>query len=127
MKKRETILTAVLIVLLLFAGCGAERSIEGVWEQEITVSVLGLGVEEPVQRTDTLRFEFRKDGTGLMTTGAGAAHPAPEVVFHYALEGDTLTIVQDDDGSDMVFTVAMEGESLKLENQRGTFDLKRIS
>ena len=123
MKKRLIALTAAL---LLLAGCGAKEGIEGVWEQETTVSVLGLGMETPVEEPAVQRFEFRKDGTGVMATEAEGI-PATEVAFGYTLEGDTVTLVQDDGGSDMVFTVTLNGDSLKLENPRGNFDLTRAS
>ena len=125
MKKR---LIALAAALLLLAGCGAKDSLEGVWEYEATVNVLGVGIEEPTRRTDIQRFEFREDGTGVITSEFGDDYPnPPDIHFHYTLEGDTLTIVRDDGGSDMVFAVTLDGDALKLEKSRGTFDLKRVS
>ena len=123
MKKR---LIALAAALLLLVGCGAKDSIEGVWEQETTVSVLGLGMETPVEESAVQRFEFKKGGTGIITTEAGD-YPAIDITFRYTLEGETLTIDRDDDGNDMVFTVTLDGDALKLDNPRGTFDLKRVS
>ena len=106
---------------------GEEVSLEGVWEHETTVNVLGIGIEEPTQQTTTQRFEFREDGTGEIITRFHDDHPAPpDIHFHYTLEDNIVTIVRDDGGGEMVFAVTYHDDSLNMENQRGTFDLTRV-
>ena len=106
---------------------GEEVVLEGIWEHVTTVNFLGIGVEEPTQQTTTQRFEFREDGTGEIITRFHDDHPAPpDIHFHYTLEDNIVTIVRDDGGGEMVFTVTYHDDSLNMENQRGTFDLTRV-
>jgi len=116
---------ALLAVLLcLLTGCGKETSIEGTWEQEISLSVLGVGVEERTQVAAVQRFQFNPDGTGLMTVDAGENLPVSEATFQYVLEGDCLVLTWEEGGSES-FSVARTEGSLRLNSSRVELDLKQ--
>ena len=127
MKRRPAVWAVLLIVLLVLVGCAAKQSMEGTWEQEITISVLGTNVDDQTEVSAIQRFQFHADGTGSMTTDAGEDFPVASVEFRYTLEEGELTLTRADGGEDMIFTVTLEKDSLKLENTSGTFDLKRVS
>ena len=117
---------ALLAVLLcLLTGCGKETSIEGTWEQEISLSVLGVGVEERTQVAAVQRFQFNPDGTGLMTVDAGENLPVSEATFQYILEGDCLVLTWEE-GRSVTFAVILTEDALKLDSGRVQLDLGRV-
>ena len=123
---KRLICTILALFLLLLAGCSSQEKITGVWEQEMEMSVLGLGVEEPATVLATARFTFREDGTGsleMIITDDTHTNSARE--FSYHLAEDTLTL---DCGEDQIwlYTVALEGDSLTLSSDRGQYDLARV-
>lgn len=115
----------IVLILLLLTGCGAPETIVGTWEAEMTVSVLGIdqpGTEAPA----VTRFIFRKDGTGSWGTEiSGGSYPEAVREFSYSLEEDVLTLTFAQEDSPTRFTAVLSGDSLTLENPRGSFLLTR--
>ena len=79
MKRRPAVWAVLLIALLVLVGCAAKQSMEGTWEQEITISVLGTNVDDQTEVSAIQRFQFHADGTGSMTTDAGEDFPVASV------------------------------------------------
>ena len=115
----------ILAAALLLAGCGKEETLVGIWEQEITVSV--LGVEGQTEAESIVRFTFREDGTGTQEQMIlDGSHPDAVRDFSWVLEKKTLTLDYGE-GQTAVFTAIVEQEVLKLENHRGSYELKRTA
>ena len=127
--KRWRAMVCILAALVLFClgGCGAKDSIVGTWEAPVEMSVLGVGVESPQMVTSTVRFTFLEDGSGSMDVEAGEEFPAAQRPFQYSTEGDQITLEYAEGASADVFTFTLKGDALSLVNQRGSFDLTRVS
>ena len=116
----------VLTVVLLFSltACRETAGITGIWEQEMEISI--LGVEGQTSALSVLRFTFREDGTGtqeqIITDGS---HPNAGREFSYRLEENRLTLDYGV-GLSEVFSIVMDEAILKLENDRGKFELTRV-
>lgn len=116
---------ALLLVILLLAGCTEPSGLTGTWVAEIPITVLGL--EEQKETTGEVRFIFRPDGTGSWSTEIpGGNYPEAVREFHYLQEGNNLTLSYGEDAADTEFTLHLTEDSLKLESQRASFDLIRI-
>ena len=116
------ILTAVL--LLLLTACGDASGITGIWEQQMEISI--LGIEGQASALSVLRFTFREDGTGTQEQIIkDGNHPNARREFTYQQEGDKLTLDYGG-GQREEFSVVMDTSTLKLENNRGKFELTRV-
>ena len=123
--KRSLCILLTLAFLLSLTACGGEPEITGIWEQEMEISVLGEGVEEPTAAASLLRFNFREDGTGLQQhIMPDDSYPDAVREFSWSLEGDTLTL-EYAEGHAEEFSVVLTKTSLKLENPRGSYDLTK--
>ena len=118
----KRIIAIVLVVLL--TGCAAKQSIVGTWEQEMTISVIGM--EEQTEAESTARFTFRQDGTGtqeqLLFDGV---HPNTLREFTWTLSGECV-ILDFGNGRQETFVVIQEKDSLELHSQRIIFELKKV-
>ena len=116
------ILMAVLLLLLI--ACGEASGITGSWEQEMEISILGL--DDQTTAASILRFTFRDDGTGTQEQIIrDGSHPNASREFAYRLEEDKLTLDFGDVQREE-YSVVMDTSSLKLENNRSKFELKRV-
>ena len=116
------ILTAAL--LLLLTACGDASGITGSWEQQMEISILGLDAQ--TSAASILRFSFRDDGTGTQEQIIeDGTHPNASRGFTYKMEGDKLTLDYGD-GQKEDFSVVMDASILKLENNRGKFELTKV-
>ena len=87
------------------------------------ISILGLDAQ--TSAASILRFTFREDGTGTQEQIIkDGTHPNAIREFAYHLDGDSL-ILDYGDGQREEFSVVMDTSTLKLKNNRGTFELKR--
>ena len=122
MKSLRCGMLAVFLMLTLCA-CSGGGSIIGVWEQEIQTSI--LGVEEATAVASLRRFTFREDGSGIQEhIMPDGSYPDAVREFHYHLKDDLLTLVYEEEHME-AFSVKMSKNSLKLENNRGSYDLTR--
>ncbi len=126
LRKALLCLTAVLM-LCFMTGCGAKDSLQGTWEASVEMSVLGVGAEPGQTETGVIRFTFEEDGSGSMDAEFGAELPEAIRPFQYSTEGDQITLEYADGASADVFTFTLKGDALSLVNQRGSFDLTRVS
>lgn len=123
--KRLLCLIPVTIFLFSLTGCDAKSDITGVWEQKMEISVLGKGTEAPASIVSLCRFTFREDGTGkqeqIMTDGS-----YPDVVreFNWQLEDNTLNLNYGGERTE-TFKATISKTMLKLENNRGIYDLTK--
>ena len=114
----------LLFCLVLLAGCTEDPGLTGTWEAEIQISVLGPETQE--QRNGVTRFVFCSDGTGTWCTEiSGGDYPQAVREFRYTQNGNVLTLTYGEEEVDTEFTMLLTGDSLKVENQRGSFDLVR--
>ena len=88
--RRLIYLMLVCVLVISITGCGKEPTVEGVWEEEITVSVLGI-TDQPGTQAAILRYTFSEDGTGIMEI-IPDQHPETTEAFTYAVEGDNLLL-----------------------------------
>lgn len=111
--------------LLLLTACGGKVEMTGIWEQEMETAILGEGIGEPTAAASLLRFTFREDGTGLQEhIMLDGRYPDAVREFAWRLDGDTLTLQYAQDRTE-TFSVAVNKTSLKLENNRGSYDLTK--
>ena len=122
MKKVRSI--CLILCLLLLTGCAEPSGLTGSWEAETQMSVLGPEKQEEV--TGMTRFLFRPDNTGSWCTEIGAGYPEAVREFRYTREDDILLLTFEGEEADTEFAMILSGDSLKLENTRGSFELKRI-
>ena len=118
-------LCGILTVGLLFSltACGESSGITGIWEQKMELSNLGLHAQTTA--ASFLRFTFWDDGTGTQEQIIrDGSHPDISRGFTYQLEGDKL-ILDYGDGQREEYSVVMDASILKMENDRGKFELKR--
>ena len=118
-------LCGILMAVFLFSltACGDASGIIGSWEQEMEISILGL--DDQTTAASILRFTFRDDGTGTQEQIIrDGSHPDISRGFTYQLEGDKL-ILDYGDGQREEYSVVMDASILKMENDRGKFELKR--
>lgn len=118
-------LCGILTVGLLFSltACGESSGITGIWEQKMELSNLGLNAQTTA--ASFLRFTFWDDGTGTQEQIIrDGSHPDISRGFTYQLEGDKL-ILDYGDGQREEYSVVMDASILKMENNRGKFELKR--
>ena len=118
-------LCGILTVGLLFSltACGESSGITGIWEQKMELSNLGLNAQTTA--ASFLRFTFWDDGTGTQEQIIrDGSHPDISRGFTYQLEGDKL-ILDYGDGQREEYSVVMDASILKMENDRGKFELKR--
>lgn len=114
-----------ILVLLLFSlsACGTKTEITGIWEQEMSISI--LGVEGESTAASIARFTFREDGSGSQEQiFHDNSHPDTVREFHWQLEGNTLVLDYGENRKEE-FTVSVSKSSLKLENRRGSYDLTK--
>lgn len=122
---KRLVCCALLLSLLFLAGCSGKTDITGVWEQEMEISILGNNAEVPAAAMSTLRFTFREDGTGSQEVKIlDGVHPDSVRAFSYTLEGETLILDYGEQQTEE-FTVLLKGDSLRLENRRGAYDLTK--
>lgn len=114
------------LALCFLTGCGAKDSLHGTWETSLEMSVLGVGVEPGQTGSGIIRFTFLEDGSGNMDTEFGQALPEVGRPFQYTADGDQLTLTYDE-GTEEVYTFALEGDTLTLENHRISLELARTS
>ena len=118
-------LCGILTVGLLFSltACGESSGITGIWEQKMELSNLGLNAQTTA--VSILRFTFWDDGTGTQEQIIrDGSHPDISRGFTYQLEGEKL-ILDYGDGQREEYSVVMDASILKMENDRGKFELKR--
>lgn len=118
-------LCGILMAVFLFSltACGDASGIIGSWEQEMEISILGL--DDQTTAASILRFTFRDDGTGTQEQIIrDGSHPDISRGFTYQLEGEKL-ILDYGDGQREEYSVVMDASILKMENNRGKFELKR--
>ena len=118
-------LCGILMAVFLFSltACGDASGIIGSWEQEMEISILGL--DDQTTAASILRFTFRDDGTGTQEQIIrDGSHPDISRGFTYQLEGEKL-ILDYGDGQREEYSVVMDASILKMENDRGKFELKR--
>ena len=118
-------LCGILTVGLLFSltACGESSGITGIWEQKMELSNLGRNAQTTA--ASFLRFTFWDDGTGTQEQIIrDGSHPDISRGFTYQLEGDKL-ILDYGDGQREEYSVVMDASILKMENNRGKFELKR--
>ena len=118
-------LCGILTVGLLFSltACGESSGITGIWEQKMELSNLGLNAQTTA--ASFLRFTFWDDGTGTQEQIIrDGSHPDISRGFTYQLEGEKL-ILDYGDGQREEYSVVMDASILKMENNRGKFELKR--
>ena len=118
-------LCGILTVGLLFSltACGESSGITGIWEQKMELSNLGLNAQTTA--ASILRITFWNDGTGTQEQIIrDGSHPDISRGFTYQLEGDKL-ILDYGDGQREEYSVVMDASILKMENNRGKFELKR--
>lgn len=90
--KKYICLVLVTLLTLAMAGCAKEPTIVGTWEEEITVSVLGL-TDQPGNHPAVLRYTFAEDGSGIQEIIPNdLPERANNVTFNYAVEGDKLIL-----------------------------------
>jgi len=115
----------LILMMLLLTGCAASEPIVGSWEEEITISVLGIG-QSDAEAAAVTRFLFRENGSGSWAMAfADGSHPEAVREFSYSLEEDVLTLTFKQEDHPIQFTMTLTGDSLRLENDRGTFHLIR--
>ena len=116
------VLCVLLAVVLWSQSRGNRNSILGSWETEMQVSVLGVsGPDGREQTAEVLYcFAFYEDGTGRRNITAREEYadriPDIEESFTYLLEGDILTLTQEN-GNTQVFTVSFSGQNLILDGR----------
>jgi len=118
-----TILVALIALLgLIFSGKMKEKDpgIAGRWET--TVSILGVGVEEP-GKTGTMAFRFYRDLTGQLIGPAGT--DAKPENFTYSLKEDILKI-QFSNGETWSFPYKLEGDTLTLTQNHQEITYKKV-
>ena len=121
----KRLLCGILMAVFLFSltACGDASGIIGSWEQEMEISILGL--DDQTTAASILRFTFRDDGTGTQEQIIrDGSHPDISRGFTYQLEGEKL-ILDYGDGQREEYSVVMDASILKMENNRGKFELKR--
>ena len=122
MKKIFVLLLAAALVL---TGCGKEETLVGIWEQEITVSV--LGAQDWTETEGIVRFTFREDGTGAQEQIIlDGIHPDAVRDFTWKLEETGLTLFYPKGQTD-TFDVTLKDGTLQLKHNRGSFDLTRAA
>ncbi len=107
MKRVFCVVIAVLLCAVCLFGCAKpEKLILGKWSGE--ASILGVVTQ--------YSYEFREDGTGVMSTALNLG-----LEMHYALEGDRLDITTSVLGVDSTrsYTYAFEKEQLILTPSEG--------
>ena len=115
-------LCILLAVILWSQSRGDRNSILGSWETEMQVSVLGAsGPDAGEQTAEVLYcFVFYEDGTGRRNMRAHEKYagriPDIQESFAYMLEGDTLTLTQEN-GNTQIFTVSFSGQTLILDGR----------
>ena len=116
------ILTAA--VLLSLAACdGGNHNITGIWEQEMQISILGS--DSASSAMSVMRFTFRQDGTGLQEQIiADGIYPDAVREFTYTQLEDEITL-NFEGKNKVIFHFVIDGNSLMLQNNRGTFQLTR--
>lgn len=123
--KRLLCCILVLFLMLSLTACGVRPDIVGVWEQEMETTILGEGIEEAVSVGSLRRFTFREDGSGLQEhIMMDGSYPDAVREFTWQLKGDAL-ILDYGGGHTEAFTVELNKTTLKLENNRGSYDLTR--
>ena len=125
-EKMRRFLCCILTAVLLFSltACGETARITGIWEQEMQISI--LGVEGQSSALSVLRFTFREDGTGTQEQIIGnGSYPNASREFSYRLEENRLTLDYGD-GLSEEFSVVLDPSTLKLENNRGKFELTNV-
>lgn len=118
-------LCGILTVGLLFSltACSESSGITGIWEQKMELSNLGLNAQTTA--ASILRFIFWDDGTETQEQIIrDGSHPDISRGFTYQLEGEKL-ILDYGDGQREEYSVVMDASILKMENNRGKFELKR--
>lgn len=110
MKKVIAVLSAVLIIVMMFTGCSSSDRIVGSWRYT-EQTILNISTE----RT----YTFNKDGTGSAPVLAGTVN----VDMTYTIEGDKLTInrgeIVDAVAGAEVYTFAISGDTLTLTSENG--------
>ena len=122
----KRVLCWILMAVFLFSltACGDASGITGIWEQQMEISILGFDAQNSA--VSILRFTFWKDGTGTQEQIIkDGNHPNARREFTYQQEGDKLTLDYGG-GQREEFSVIMDTSTLKLENNRGTFELTKV-
>ena len=129
MKKKLCLVLAALLVVSL-VGCGQEPTVVGTWEEEITVSVLGVTEKEGTYPA-LLRYTFAEDGSGVREVIQDVHPEDPQTeLFTYSVEGDKLiiTVTSTTQGSvPFEYTIkSLTSDSLELYFYGVTNSLKRV-
>jgi len=90
----KRIVLLLLVLTLLFTGCGAKGSIIGSWETE-SAAEMGLDISGGFIDTIT-RLTFLEEGIGAWEIEMVESREILRREFTYILEGDTLTILYPD-------------------------------
>ena len=107
MKKIISIALVMCLALVLFAGCGSnEDKIIGTWKGSVETGILNTSVN--------VEYTFNEDGTGSMPVLKSSV--GIDVNFTYTIEGDVLTIVTDASilSQTKVYAMVFEGDTLTL-------------
>ena len=107
MKKIISIALVLCLALVLFAGCGTnEEKIIGTWKGSIETGILNTSVN--------VEYTFNEDGTGSMPVLKSSL--GVDVNFTYTIEEDLLTIETDASilSQTKVYAMSFEGDTLTL-------------
>ena len=106
--KKAIAITLVLVMVVLFAGCGLQSQLAGTsWEQ----------VQKDGKKVITLSFErFNKFNFDVKTYEDGelVEDESFSNTGKWTVDGDILTLKYDDDLEDEVYRVEIDGDTLKL-------------